>query len=203
MERFSRFESQNHKPFLRHLEPDSQTWKGLFPFVKKGKWIQCIKLKSRINFMLEPKDIVFPLFEVTFNLATCVLKIQRKQLSYSSQKCFGVNQRKYTSCLLLSRFGDLATTPWGTSLDGHSSQAAMCCQDARGLHVQSVLQNLQSQLTSHHARPGPALGSRLPLSMPSVRHPHVQQGQPSRAHEPQASDEECQSLGSRSLLAGQ
>ena len=29
MERFSRFESQNHEPFLRHLKPDSQTWKSV------------------------------------------------------------------------------------------------------------------------------------------------------------------------------
>ena len=36
MERFSRFESQNHEPFLRHLKTDSQTWKALFGSFCKG-----------------------------------------------------------------------------------------------------------------------------------------------------------------------
>ena len=35
---FSWFESQNHKPFLRHLEPDSHSWKNIL-VLPDGFWV--------------------------------------------------------------------------------------------------------------------------------------------------------------------
>ena len=52
MERFSRFESQNHEPFLRPLEPNSQTWKivscqlsllTVIPYFQYSAGVTCLR----------------------------------------------------------------------------------------------------------------------------------------------------------------